>query len=197
MIHMLQTLVNGNFRSWGPVQYRQYKDLFHGKYVGIELETLQQSFQQNTIRALREDPFRWSYYNERRGSEIQVLLPISNPIVFRKTITESWRTLILNDFDLTGSMHVNVDYAETSSKIAYWWFLKAGTHSIIWENKYCIASTNVKTVVAQIALSYLWFHDKFREELIPALQEATNKDEIMRFPLENVIDRWKRRQHGL
>ena len=155
---MLTGLMSGNFRSWGPTQYRQYRALFLGQYVGLEIESTQTNITEETIRLLMAAPFTWSYVNgRRRGSEVQVLLDITDPIKFRYMLGSAWRTLGAQRFELMGSLHINIDASpyEENAKIRRLCFLNYHGNVAVRENKFCIASPNVKVVMAQIIMNFL------------------------------------------
>lgn len=164
MKHMIDGLIHGNFRGWGPAQFRQYALLSTGsRYIGLEIETCQR-FSEKDVQLVSEHKYmKWSYVRPLECyAEVQVLLPADNPIVMFKTLEASWKTLASINFSLMGSLHINLE--ATTLKKGYKTRRPRKVHEnpitkeqvIVFENKYCTSSPDCRVVMAQIVAMLLF-----------------------------------------
>jgi len=156
MKHMIEGLLGGNFRCWGPTQFRQYHSLFgHSGYCGIEIEF-------STSNRPKSLAVPWVYTMNRHLGEDEItrLYDVSNPILLVKELQQSWRELVEVGIRLTGSVHLNHQWENQRSTSGSPYYRQndvadrtpASRHR--QENKHGVASYNWEDILVQMLISY-------------------------------------------
>ena len=156
MRHMIEGLLGGNFRCWGPTQFRQYHSLFgHSGHCGIEIEY-------HTLNNPKLMKAPWVYTSNRQCTEKEItrLYDVTNPILLVKELQQSWHELANAGIRLTGSVHLNHQWESQRSTSGSPYYRQndvadrtpASRHR--QENKHGLASYNWEDILVQMLISY-------------------------------------------